>query len=40
MAPSCRVSSATMIFNPLYSDGLWLPVTMTPLPVPRCFVAK
>jgi hypothetical protein len=27
-------SPPTIIFSPLYSGGLWLPVTATPVPVP------
>jgi hypothetical protein len=40
IASPCSVSPATIIFSPLYSGGLWLPVISTPEPVPRCWVAK
>jgi hypothetical protein len=40
MASPCSVSPATIIFSPLYSGGLWLPVISTPEPVPKCWVAK
>ncbi len=29
----CNVAPAIIIFNPLYSGGLWLPVIETPDPV-------
>ncbi len=40
MPSPCSVSPAIIIFRPLYSGGLWLPVISTPVPVPRWCVAK
>ena len=40
IASAASVSPATIILRPLYSGGLWLPVTITPLPVAKWWVAK
>ena len=40
IASPCKVSPASIIFRPLYSGGLWLPVTATPLPVPSSCVGE
>ncbi len=40
MPSPCSVSPAIIIFRPLYSGGLWLPVISTPVPVPSRCVAK
>jgi hypothetical protein len=37
---AASVSPSTIIFRPLYSGGLWLPVTITPEPVAKRCVAK
>lgn len=33
------VTPATIILRPFHSGGLWDPVTATPVPFPKCFVA-
>ena len=40
MSSPCSVAPPSIIFRPLYSGGLWLPVTATPVPLPVSTVAK